>query len=95
MRSRYTAFALHDRTHLARTCHPATRPEDLESDDPEEWTGLTIVRAEGGADDTAGTVEFRARWRSGADAGELHEVSRFTRIHGRWLYVGGVVSPTA
>ncbi len=95
MRSRYTAFAVRDRTHLARTWHPATRPDDLEADGPEEWTGLTVVRAAGGANDATGIVEFRARWRSGSDSGELHEVSRFTRLRGRWLYVGGVVDPSA
>ncbi|WP_308457269.1 YchJ family metal-binding protein [Microbacterium sp. Ru50] len=94
MRSRYTAFAVRDGAHLARTWHPVTRPDDIESDGPEQWTGLTVVRAAGGPDDTEGTVEFTARWRSGTDSGELHEVSRFTRIRGRWLYVGGVVDPS-
>lgn len=93
MRSRYTAFAVNDVAHLARTWHPATRPDDLDADGVDEWTGLTIVRSAGGPEDSAGIVEFRARWRSADDAGEIHEVSRFTRIRGRWVYVGGVVEP--
>ena len=91
MRSRYTAFAVDDATHLARTWHPMTRPDDVGTGDSTEWTGLTVVRAMGGPDDAKATVEFRARWRSGAETGELHEVSSFTRIRGLWFYVGGVV----
>lgn len=93
MRSRYTAFAVHDMAHLARTWHPATRPDDVDAGSADEWTGLTIVQSAGGPEDSAGTVEFRARWRSSDGSGEMHEVSSFTRIRGRWVYVGAVVAP--
>ncbi|WP_306171791.1 YchJ family protein [Microbacterium oleivorans] len=91
MRSRYTAFALGDTVHLARTWHPATRPADLDADRGTDWLGLTIVRAAGGAPDDDGVVEFRARWRAGGVTGELHEVSRFRRLRGRWVYVDGII----
>ncbi|GAA5015419.1 YchJ family protein [Terrabacter aeriphilus] len=95
MRSRYTAYLLGDVGHLVRTWHPRTRPEDLELDPRTTWTGLTVLRTErGGPGDGDGVVEFVARWREpsarGTDrTGELHEVSRFTRRAGRWVYVDG------
>ncbi len=96
MRSRYTAFVVGDRAHLERSWHPRTRPDELDLDRDLVWTGLEIVDAEaGGADDSTGVVEFRASWRqgsgTGADAGMLHERSRFVRLRGRWCYLDGDV----
>lgn len=95
MRSRYTAFATGDDAYLLRTWHPRTRPERVDLDPGTRWNGLTLLRTErGGPGDEDGVVEFVARWSepSGPSArrrGELHEVSRFTRRAGRWLYVDG------
>jgi len=95
MRSRYAAFAVGEEAYLLRTWHPRTRPEDVGLDPQIRWTGLTVVGTErGGAHDEDGVVEFVARWSqrsSGAAAreGELHEVSRFSRRAGRWVYVDG------
>ncbi|MFC7596609.1 YchJ family protein [Terrabacter sp. GCM10028922] len=97
MRSRYSAFATGDAEYLARTWHPRTRPDDLVLDPAMRWTGLTVLRTvRGDADDDEGSVEFVATWvdssarRGGRGAGgELHEVSRFVRRAGRWVYVDG------
>ena len=96
MRSRYTAFARGDVAHLLRTWHPRTRPERLELDPSTRWTGLTVLRTERGGDsDDDGVVEFVARWTepdgpgSSPVAGRQHEVSRFARRAGRWLYLDG------
>jgi SEC-C motif-containing protein len=95
MRSRYTAFATGSADHLFRTWHPRTRPADVELDASIRWTGLVVLRTEaGGPDDDHGVVEFVASWVGSADTGgagrgELHEVSRFARRAGRWLYVDG------
>lgn len=97
MRSRYTAFATGDVDHLVRTWHPRTRPDDLTLDPGTRWIGLTVVRTERGAgDDSDGVVEFVAAFDEssagpgrGATAGCLHEVSRFVRRAGRWVYVDG------
>lgn len=95
MRSRYAAFAVGDEAYLVRTWHPRTRPERVDLDAATRWTGLTVLRAErGGPDDEDGVVEFVARWTepsaaAGRRGGELHEVSRFARRGGRWLYVDG------
>lgn len=88
MRSRYTAFALRDADHLFRTWHPRTRPARVEPDRQTRWTGLHILRTEGGGpEDTAGVVEFRAGYRGPGGSAEMHETSRFEKRAGRWFYV--------
>ncbi len=92
MRSRYSAFAVEDEAYLLATWHPATRPNGVGFDDGVRWTGLEILRTEdGGPDDGKGLVEFRARYLTGTESGELHEVSRFVRHDGAWVYVRGKV----
>ncbi|WP_396645567.1 YchJ family protein [Microbacterium sp.] len=86
MRSRYTAFAVHDADHLARTWHPRTRPAELEFDDT-VWEGLVVEDADEHGD--AATVAFRAAWRRGDERGAVAERSRFLRRAGRWVYVDG------
>ena len=87
MRSRYSAFALGDARYLAETWHPRTRPERLDLDPDVRWVGLRIIDAPAVGRETTGIVEFRARWRHGAEAGEQHERSRFRRAAGRWWYL--------
>jgi SEC-C motif-containing protein len=90
MRSRYSAFALHEADYLLRTWHPATRPGSVDFDPALTRVGLEILATEaGGAEDTDGIVEFRAHHRVGGEPGVLHEVSRFRRQDGRWRYVRG------
>ncbi len=86
MRSRYTAFALGDAPYLSETWHPRTRPERLDLDPELHWIGLQIVDAPV-PDARTGIVEFRARWRRGAETGEQHERSRFLFAAGRWWYL--------
>ncbi|WP_250445691.1 YchJ family metal-binding protein [Actinotalea sp. C106] len=88
MRSRYSAFALGDTEHLARTWHSSTRPSTVEVDAEVRWTRLDVLRTEaGGPFDETGTVEFRAHHRSATGPGSQHEVSRFVREDGRWVYL--------
>jgi SEC-C motif domain protein len=94
MRSRYTAYALGLDDHVFRTWHPRTRPGDITPDRGVGWTGLEMLATEaGGPDDDLGVVEFRAYFRTSAEPQVLHEVSRFERRGGRWVYVDGVVEP--
>ena len=89
MRSRYSAFVLGDHDYLLRSWHPDTRPEQLSLDPPgsTRWLGLAVKRHQPTGEDTA-VVEFVARYRTGgASAVRLHEVSRFVRIDGSWLYL--------
>lgn len=90
MRSRYAAFAVGDTDYVFRTWHPRTRPDDVSPLPGVTWLGLEVLCTVGGgqADDT-GTVEFRARFRSGGGEHVLHETSRFERRAGRWVYVDG------
>lgn len=93
MRSRFSAFAERDEAYLLRSWHPATRPERIDFDPGTRWVRLEIVREEsGGPGDDKGTVEFRAHYLDGSTPGELHEVSRFVRHDGGWVYVRGKVS---
>ena len=88
MRSRYSAFAVGDAAYLLATWHITTRPASLELDPAARWTGLDVLRTTGGGlFEQEGTVEFRAHWRSGEEAGDQHEVSRFVREDGAWRYL--------
>jgi SEC-C motif-containing protein len=94
MRSRYSAFAVGDTAYLLASWHPSTRPQALGPEPGLVWRRLEVLRAEGGGPfENAGTVEFRAAWRDGAERGVLHERSRFVRADGRWLYVDGELLP--
>lgn len=88
MRSRFSAFARRDAAYLAATWHPATRPV-IDFPPGLEWARLRIVAAR--EDGDTATVEFVARGRNGGTPHELHEVSRFVREAGRWLYVDGMI----
>ena len=99
MRSRYTAYCTKSLDYLRGTL----APEALVDYDPSEaatwaeeahWHGLRILATEGGgAEDETGTVEFIARYRFRRTDYSHHEVSRFRRDAGRWVYVDGVVGP--
>ena len=90
MRSRYSAYAVGDLDHVFRTWHPRTRPDDLTGDPSMTWTRLVVLRTEaGGPEDQHGTVEFEAHYETPRGAGVFHEVSRFERRAGRWVYLDG------
>lgn len=89
MRSRYSAFVLGERDYLLDTWHPSTRPSRLEADpDGLKWLGLQVRRHQQ-QDDTHAVVEFVARSRLHGKGQRLHEISRFERLDGHWLYVDG------
>jgi len=83
MRSRYSAYALGEFDHVFRTWHPRTRPDDVTPSPVLTWTQLEVLAAEGD------TVEFRAHFHTPAGDDVMHELSRFERRAGRWLYVDG------
>ena len=90
MRSRYTAFALNNIAYLDTSWHPATRPSSIETDDKVRWLGLKIKRTEQGrTDDDEGIVEFVARYKIDGRGHRLHEISRFVKENGQWLYLDG------
>ena len=92
MRSGYAAYVRGELDHLFRSWHPRTRPAVLSPDPATTWTGLEVLATgRGGPADDEGTVEFRAGFRTVSGAGSLHELSRFARRAGRWVYVDGDV----
>jgi len=90
MRSRYSAYVLGLESYLKATWHPDTRPAvlGLDATPHPQWLGLA-VRSHVPLDDQHATVEFVARYKLNGRAFKLHEVSRFKRVDGRWLYVEG------
>ncbi|MRH88411.1 hypothetical protein GFY24_13310 [Nocardia sp. SYP-A9097] len=92
MRSRFSAFAVGDEGYLLRSWDPSTRPADVDFDLGMRWERLEILGSTGGGPfHTEATVEFSAHYRSGGEAGNMHENSRFRRDGGAWVYLDGVV----
>ena len=91
MRSRYSAYAVGDVSYLLRSWHPDTRPSDLSLDPELRWYRLDILNTTaGGLLEREGTVEFRAHYRTPDGPGDQHEISRFTKYDGAWVYVAAI-----
>ena len=83
MRSRYTAYAMHDKQYLLSSWHSSTRPASLKLDPTVQWIRLSILNS---SDDH---VEFIATCRIRGRAHKMHENSRFVFEDGNWFYVEG------
>ncbi len=90
MRSRYTAYVMHNEKYLSRTWHHTTRPVKILDDQGEiKWVDLTIINTiNGKSDDSEGLVEFVARYKMNGKMTKLHELSRFIKEDGQWFYLG-------
>ena len=87
MRSRYSAFVLERWEYLMQTWHSSTRPTELDPAPPGlRWLGLE-VRGCTVTDTDHASGEFVARSKLAGRAQRQHEVSRFVRLDGRWLYL--------
>jgi SEC-C motif-containing protein len=95
MRSRYTAYVVRDVAYILRTWHPSTRPSHIDPCTIPAWNGLQIIYAD--VEDKAGraTIEFKAKATARGRMLLLHEISRFVRENGQWLYVDGDVRESA
>lgn len=92
MRSRYSAYTLDLLGYLLATWHPDTRPSSLAPNEPGlRWLGLQ-VKKHVQQDAEHASVEFVARSKWGGRAQRLHEISRFERVDGAWLYLDGEIS---
>lgn len=89
MRSRYSAYARGDAHYIQATWHHSKRPASAGLVMGQVWTGLKIVATHEAGDEA--TVEFVARSTVGGRPQKLHEVSRFKRELGRWVYVEGLI----
>lgn len=97
MRSRFTAYAMHNAAYLSATWDAARCPEKIDfSKEEAEWHRLEIIGVKkGGLKDTKGIVEFKAYFRVDGEDYALHEVSRFIKTGGRWFYLDGAVKSIA
>lgn len=93
MRSRFTAYAMHNGAYLLNTWEASTRPEDIDfSKDTGEWTELNIIATKkGGSKDSKGIVEFKAHFTLDGEPRIMSEISRFIKKQGRWFYLDGKV----
>lgn len=95
MRSRYSAYALHNADYLNNTHHPTTLDAELKASLKDsfercQWTGLKITGRKGGnIDDQEGSVRFEAAFTQQDQHYLLKEMSRFVRENGRWYYLDG------
>ncbi|WP_031434211.1 YchJ family protein [Methylomarinum vadi] len=94
MRSRFTAYAQHNEAYLLATWDSNKRPDtiDFSKEDNVEWTRLEIVgKKKGGEKDSKGIVEFKAYYLMDGEEYAMHEISRFVKKEGKWLYLDGMV----
>ena len=95
MRSRYTAYTLHNIDYIAATNDPRSNEEfDVETSrkwsESSEWLGLDIVSIDKGqASDTQGAVEFIAKFKTEGVERKHHELSYFEKLDGKWFFVDG------
>ena len=91
MRSRYSAFCVGDINYLLSTLHPDYHCEGDKAAlrrtiQETQWQGLKIVQHTSRID--TATVEFIAFYGS-EPIEQLHELSRFVKQNGQWLYTDG------
>lgn len=95
MRSRYAAYVVGLVEYLVETTHPDYRDSSLAEQiatwmERAEFTELKVLRSmQGGERDKMGKVEFQARYLEEGRERVHHELSRFRRYEGRWVYVDG------
>lgn len=93
MRSRFTAYALRNVEYLLGTWDASKRPAMIDfSKETALWRKLAIVGTKkGGPQDSKGIVEFKAYYTQDGSDYFMHEISRFVKTGGRWLYLDGVI----
>lgn len=93
MRSRYTAYTLADGDYLMKSHYSKTRPiqdkaEIISWSKSVLWMRLVILNTtKGQANDTSGTVEFKAYFMHQGEVDGIHENSEFKKENGHWVYV--------
>ncbi|HIG65210.1 MAG TPA: zinc chelation protein SecC [Methyloprofundus sp.] len=97
MRSRFTAYAMHNAAYLLTSWDVSTRPAEVDfSKDTGKWTQLEIVMLKkGAAKDHKGIVEFKAYFTVDGEQRVMNEVSRFIKKQGNWFYQDGKVKSIA
>jgi SEC-C motif domain protein len=93
VRARFTAYARRDVDYLLASWDAGKRPAAIDfSKETAQWRKLVIVGTKkGGAQDSKGMVEFKAYYSQDGGDYFMHEISRFVKSGGRWLYLDGVI----
>ena len=93
MRSRYTAYALHNADYLRATWDETKRPERIDfSREQIKWLRLDVTEIKrGGEKDDKGLVTFKAYYEQDGKEHCMNEISRFTKHNGHWFYLDGVI----
>lgn len=96
MRSRYTAYVLHDDDYIMKTwADNETKPTVLfeKNDIRPKFVKLEVLETSINDEQTQGTVHFIAKARTSFGAQTLQELSLFQKdAQGHWLYMGPVPS---
>jgi SEC-C motif-containing protein len=99
MRSRYTAYVVHDIDYIVDTCikddeHDIDVQQTKDWSEKSEWLGLKIINTEkGGPSDNEGAVEFTAEYKTGGFKDIHHEVASFKKVNNMWFYDEGIIVP--
>jgi len=93
MRSRFTAYAMHNADYLLSSWDDSTRPAAVDfSKDTGEWTQLEVIATKKGtAKDHKGIVEFKAYFTIDGEQRVMNEISRFVKKQNHWFYLDGKV----
>lgn len=97
MRSRYTAYVLGEIDYIVKTIPMLERKNfdralAKEWSKSSQWLGLEIISTKnGGANDSRGVVEFRARYIQNGQEQIHHEISTFKKNGDRWQFIDGKV----
>lgn len=100
MRSRYTSYVKGAIDYIVSTCTAGGKDDiDVEAtrrwSQDSKWLGLKIVStAKGGPDDSEGTVEFVSSYEENGLREDYHEIGKFVKKDGGWLYSEGSIVPT-
>ncbi|MCX7086274.1 MAG: YchJ family protein [Methylococcales bacterium] len=93
MRSRYSAYVLRIGSYLQDTWELSGRPKVIDfTKETIEWLRLEITDTKkGSAQDNKGVVAFKAFFMQDGEECVMNEISRFTKVNGRWFYLDGVI----
>jgi SEC-C motif-containing protein len=99
MRSRYTAYVVHDIDYIVDTYikddeHDIDVKQTRDWSEKSEWLGLTIINTEKGTpSDTEGIVEFTAEYKTAGVKDLHHEIALFKKVNDMWFYDEGNIAP--
>jgi SEC-C motif-containing protein len=94
MRSRYTAYAIHNMDYIKKTMQGPALLKFTEHNPTtkinEKWLGLKIITSYSDEQDpNIGYVEFIAKFKLNDKEHNMHELSKFQRKEGHWYYIDG------